>query len=345
MNLLKPNNQTSSGQFKSMLIYGETQSGKTSLLGTLARAHHARTGKITRLIMTDEGGTSAIDPEIQDGIIQVVSLVADDKPQSNLMWLAKGHFLNATGVIDQSKPNLDNVGIVALDSLSSAAALVMNWFVQSGLKVGQDVVALRTEQNLNFGNPAMAHYGAVHQFILQLTTALNGLPVEKVIYTALESKGVDSTDGQIILGPAIVGKALTGVIPSRMNRILHLEIVPNADKSDRSYRIYFQPHVDKTLGRVWPANLRMPLKLRDGRQFKEAIQSVPAYAKGFLDFKTGDELLELFDFCEGLVKVVETPTAEPVVISDPKTPIVGTVAVGSVSKATDAERVRQLLKK
>lgn len=337
MNLLKTTNNDSAGQFRTMLIYGETQSGKTSLIGSFARDLHQRTGKITRLIMTDEGGTAAIAPEISEGIIEVVSMVADSLPQSNLMWLAKGAWPSESWPDNKGTLNkpIDiqaltaKVGMIVLDSLSSAAGLVMNFFVNSGMKVAQEVVGLREEQGLKFGAPAMAHFGAVQQFMLQLTTALSGLNVEKIIYTALESKGSDTVDGQIILGPLIAGKALTGVIPSRMNRILHLEIVPSANKEDRSYRIYFEPHVDKTLGRVWPANLRMPLKL------KGAIKAEARYAKGYLDFQTGDEVLELFSFCEGLMK--------PVVVEAPNT---AQVALNVLStKATDAEKIKQLLKK
>lgn len=294
MQVIKPNpgNRT---EFKSLLIYGETQSGKTSLLGTIARAYYQRTGKRTRLIMTDEGGFSAIAPEIDEGIIEVVSLVADNQPQSNLMWLAKGHFVGVDGNIDRNKPQLDNIGMVVLDSITSAAELVKNYFVQSGTKVAQDVVGLREEQGLKFGAPSMSHYGAVQQFILQLVTQFNSLPVDKVIYTALESKGTDSTDGAIILGPSVAGKALTGVLPSRINRILHLEIVPSPNKTDRTYRVYYRPHIDSTLGRSWPANLRLPLAA------SHKLQTHPEYGKGFIEFKTGGELLELFAFCDELV--------------------------------------------
>lgn len=305
--LTKSTNPTTTlGSAKTMLIYGETQSGKTSLLGTMARALHQRTGKITRLILCDEGGPSAIQPEIDEGIIEVVDLVADEQPQSNLMWLAKGAWPGVNGSIDQKSKLPSNVGMVALDSLTSAASLVINHFVQSGLKIAQDIVALREEQGLKFGNAAPAHYGAVQQFILQLITQMGALPCERVVFTALESKAEDQVDKSVILGPLIAGKALTGVIPSRMNRLLHLEIAPSADRKSRTYRIYFQPHVDPTLGRVWPANLRLPLKSQP------IIKAHPIYGKGYLDFQTGDELLELLTWCEELVKpkVEEKPSTK-----------------------------------
>lgn len=302
---------TTNADFKSVLIYGETQSGKTSLLGALARAYHSRTGKKTRLILCDEGGPSAIQPEINDGIIEVVDMMGDSQPQSNLMWLAKGHFIGDSGSIDQKKQNLEGIGIVALDSISSAADLVINQLVQSGTKISQDVVALREEQGLKFGNPSQSHYGAVQRYMLQLISALNGLPVDHVFYTALESKGQDSTDGSITLGPLVSGKALTSQVPSRMNRILHLEIVPTSDKKDRVYRIYFRPHIDSVLFRPWPANLRLPLKLQ------EKLKQHPEYGKGYIDFSTGDELLALFEYCDGLMGekkegAVKESTSEPI---------------------------------
>lgn len=302
MRVIKPNKNPDNANLspgdgsKTLLIYGETQSGKTSLLGEIARAHFEKTGKRTRLIMTDEGGTSAIDPYIQDGIIEVVSLVGDSLPQSNLMWLAKGKWPGADGKIDPKVEFPEDIGIIALDSLSSAAELVLGFFVQSGLKVAQDVVALREEQGLKFGNAAPAHYGNVQKFILQMMTQLASLPVDRVIYTALESKAEDTIDKSVILGPMIAGKALTGVIPSRINRTLHLEITPSADRKSRSYRIYFKPHVDTTLGKMWPANLRLPLALT------AQMSQHPVYGKGYIDFSTGEELLELFAYCQNLLR-------------------------------------------
>jgi GTPase SAR1 family protein len=51
---------------KTHLIYGESQVGKTTLIGKLARDLHSLTGQSTRLIMSDQGGFSAIKPEIDE---------------------------------------------------------------------------------------------------------------------------------------------------------------------------------------------------------------------------------------------------------------------------------------
>ena len=277
---------------KTHLIYGESQVGKTTLIGKLARDLHKRTGQSTRLIMSDQGGFSAIKPGIDEGIIQVVDMVGDTLPQSNLMWLAKGYMPGAEGVINTAAQDLDGIGMVVLDSLSSAAASVLDYFAATGMKVSQEVVGLRQEQGLNFGNPAQSHYGAVQNFMLQLITQFAALPVKRVVFTALESKGSDTVDGQLVLGPLVAGKALTGVIPSRINRIFHLELAAGADKSKRAYRIYFRPHLDPMLGKYWPANLRLPLEMI------AAMDGSPKYGKGYLDFTTGEELLELLDYCD-----------------------------------------------
>jgi len=338
MRLLKPNSTTQDGA-KSILIYGETQTGKTSLIGKIAREHHARTGKITRLILCDEGGPSAIQPEIDEGIVQVVDMLGDDQPQSNLMWLAKGHFLGSDGRIDQKRQQLENVGIIALDSLSSAAAMIISYFIQSGTKISQEIVGMREEQGLKFGNASQSHYGATHNYILQLITTMASLPVDRVIHTALESKAQDQVDNSIILGPLIVGKALTGVIPNRMNRILHLEIAPTADGKDRMYRIYFQPHIDSVLRKTWPANLRLPLDVQP------KVKAHPVYGKGYLDFSTGKELLDLFDFAAGLVtkkdvagdgvpttKPAAAPTAQPPAAAPAPTTATATSLLGKYAK-------------
>jgi hypothetical protein len=303
MKLINSTTTTSSSSLaKSMLIYGETQSGKTSLLGAIARAHHKRTGKITRLILLDEGGTSAIEPEVHDGIIQVLDMVGDEQVQSNLLWLAKGCWPGECwpkgGKLPKDTTNeegiplgLDKVGIIAIDSITAVAKSLM----QNFLDTGENVASKREEQGITISRASQGNYGDVHKGVLQLISRFYSLPVDKVIYTALESKGEDTVDKSIVLGPMTEGKAITGVVPSRMNRLLHLEIVASPDKG-RVYRIYFQPHIDKALGKVWPANLRLPLSKQ--AEFK----AHPIYGKGYLDFETGEELLKLLDYCEELVK-------------------------------------------
>ncbi len=298
---------------KTLLIYGATQSGKTSLLGTLARAIYQRTGKTTRLILCDEGGPSAVQPEVEEGIIQVVDMVGDPMPQSNLMWLARGcwpgvYWPSKDGVLPKVEggvPGLDNVGLVALDSISSAALLVLNFLINSGIKISQDVVGLREEQGLKFGNAAPSHYGAVHGFMLQLMTAMSSLPVDKVVYTALEAKAEDNIDKTTVLGPLLVGKAMTGVIPSRMNRILHLEQAASADRKSISFRIYYKQHLDPVLQKFWPANLRLPLGSM------QEFNNHPEYGKGFIEFQTGEELLGLLDYCQELVSKQKSGGVEP----------------------------------
>jgi hypothetical protein len=67
------------------------------------------------------------------------------------------------------------------------------------------------------------------------------------------------------------------------------------------------------LGKYWPANLRLPLDV------VAAMDRSPKYGKGYLEFTTGDELLELLDYCDAasLISSKSEPSV-PVVDEKPK---------------------------
>lgn len=297
------NSITSEGLSKSTLIYGESKSGKTTQIARIAKAHFKETGKLTRYIQTEGGAGEEINLGVQGGWIQHVSLLGEKLPLSSLTYLARGfwpdeeHWPVKGGKVDSKiLPWLDNVGSIVLDSITGAAELLMDSLVSSGRKISSDVVGLYEEEGIKVGAPSMSHYGNVQSQAVGLLRDLLGLPIEGVYITALETKGEDALTGQIVLGPAVVGKKLTGTLPAKVRRLIYMEIGSSkiGTAETQEYRAYFRPHLDSVLKKTWPADCRLSLEQN------ALIQTNPLYAGGYVVIKTGEELIEFFDYLDTL---------------------------------------------
>ena len=60
----------------------------------------------------------------------------------------------------------------------------------------------------------------------------NGLPFEKMVWTALENVGVDPETGDTCYGPKVIGKALTGKAPAWFGDCIHLVDVKSEEVID-----------------------------------------------------------------------------------------------------------------
>jgi hypothetical protein len=115
-----------------ILLYARTGAGKTAQLGVLAEDVYKRTGKKTRIYYTDRGGYDVIQPHIDLGIVELVTLGNSD------IWLfvnkaAKGHTRDANGKWVLDKKANESVGCYAFESAHSMAkALQQDMEAQAG---------------------------------------------------------------------------------------------------------------------------------------------------------------------------------------------------------------------
>lgn len=218
------------------LIYGESGTFKTTQIGCLARYVYRKTGKPIRLISADLGGWGPIQQEIDAGLIIPWRVSTIDNMLPVIRKLSKGYWptvkeKDKKQYLDLASPTAktwEEIGGYAVESLTSIGDAEMANLVATGRKVSEEVVGVweekvmvdGTEQKESFGAPAKSHYGFVQNAIYSLINAFSSLPVEYVLFTALEAKA-EEEDRATIYGPAIAGKKATPKAPSWVGDCIH----------------------------------------------------------------------------------------------------------------------------
>lgn len=252
----------------SILIYGPTGSGKTAQLGILAEDVYVRTGRITRLATADFGGTGTLDPYIDEGLVEVVPLAT-----ANIwIWLHKvitGHIRDEAGkwVLDPARNA--RVGVWAFESAHGIAQLLKLDIEQrsaSGAAIGGDTNSsfdIKADgESLRIGSTKGYQKFAIPQSeVLQAIYASFHLPGEYVVWTAGLSREEDETLASQVIGPDVLGRALTPVLPKDFHYTFRLAVVPAAAGKPAEHLLYLGQHqeLQGTRPVVALGNTRRPL--------------------------------------------------------------------------------------
>ena len=207
-------------------LYGLSGSGKTSQSGEYAKRVKRLTGKRTKYFNPDFGGHDSIDPLVRRGIVEPHYLNPGDNP---FEWL------NAAVSDDPG----DDIGLVVYDSgLSITEAMLGNVAAldAQGLKIGAKAAApARITSNIILGANNETHYGLIHTFFLDSLHKSTWLARKygvDIIWTFGEHRGEDTNTNSII-GPKIIGKALTGILPKEVQYMLRLVERPVEGEASR----------------------------------------------------------------------------------------------------------------
>lgn len=277
-------------------IYGESRTGKTREIGSIARYVFQKTGKLTRLIFLDGGGFEVIQPEIDAGLIIPLRLTGHGDVGNWLHALSQGYWpkdntLQGGLVKFSDHPQAVEIGCYAIEGISAICQEYLQWLVQKGIKVNSDVVGKQKikpgESNqdaaldINLGAASEGHYGIVGQELFRLIRNFQKLAefgIQDLIWTSLEAGGEEKIAGmrRSVIGVGAIGKAITPMLPAKFGDLFHFERDVDA-KGRIEYRCYFQSHEDKELGgRTWPASMRL------SPQASDALSKDPAFSKGYL---------------------------------------------------------------
>ncbi len=231
----------------SMLLYGDTGSGKTAQIGELAKWEWNRSGRITRLLSADSGWDPIEDlvctPDKPFGTmtpsgpvcIEAWNIQHIRHPFATLVKMSEGATaprasadgmkiqLNAAKIKDGRLLSDDGkawVGMVAIEGLSTISAVLMQDHIREQRKIAEDIVGdfqdsidsvqdgKAQTQVFKFGKSGRAHYGHVQDFVLlDLVPRFATLPVARVVWTAHEAKGTDDITG---VKDSVLGPATIG---------------------------------------------------------------------------------------------------------------------------------------
>lgn len=251
-----------------ILVYGPSGSGKTPQIGLLAEDVFVKTGKKTRVYTADFGGTDTIDPYIDLGIIEPIELGTSD------VWIflnkaVRGHVRDDKGkwVLDEKRNA--SIGAYAFESAHGIASLLkldMERKAATGVAVGGDT-------NTSFditGDGEKLKVGTTkgyQKYQIPQGQVLEGmyesfkLPAEYVLWTAGINK--DEDDVQVaakVVGPDVIGRALTGVLQKDFNYTFRIGVTAAKDGKPSEHTLYLGSHVDPGLGNATASgNIRRPL--------------------------------------------------------------------------------------
>lgn len=249
---------------KTILLYGRTNAGKTAQVGELAEHVFKTEGKRTRLYTADRGGTDTVKPYIDLGLIDVISMGSTD-PFIFLNKAVRGFVRDSNGKWVAGKN--DEIGLFAFEGLRSfAESLMLNMAQKAAQNVniggGSNIsfsVAGDGEQ-LKVSGSNMAHFGVAQSRITEEVWASHALPSTYVLWTSSVSKDDDTNSAGKVLGPDVIGKALTAEVPRWFNYTFRIDVLPAQGATGERHILYLGTHVDVGAGgAAGLGNIRLPL--------------------------------------------------------------------------------------
>lgn len=332
---------------KADLLYGASGSRKTSNIGKAAEWMYNRTGKITRLITADGGGYDVLEAYVDAGVIKPLVILGWPHLLSNFDLLCQGYWPKngvdtSKGFLKPSEQDWSNIGITAIEGLTSGGDQLMRYMTQNKLKVSQDPSYVYTDGDpvstpggtgvQSYAGSSPAYYGEIQNRLHDVVHKSHMIPCTKVIWTALEGRGEEEGTRIPIFGPAIVGKKSTGKATQWFGNSLHFEVMAKEDKKNELtgqidvvavHIMYTRTHVDPL------TKMPFPCKHRAVLQYADEVQ--PFYIPPDLG-KFYQLLQDLRDRAAAELKkaMVAVPAAMPIEVEVPTVPTVSTVPTAAV---------------
>lgn len=157
-------------------------------------------------------------------------------------------------------------------------------------------------ETLKVSGTNMAMFGVAQSRMTEEIWASQRLSADYIVWTSSVSKDEDTTASGKILGPDVIGKALTAEVPRWFHYTFRLDVLPAQMGKPERHLLYLGNHVDVGAGNaaglgntrlpldankletniIEPADLVKALELLDGgyNQAKEAIQKRLGTIKG-----------------------------------------------------------------
>lgn len=247
---------------RTILLYGRTRAGKSTQIGELAEHVYKTTGRRTRLYTADRGGVDPVRPYIDLGIIDVVAQDNTD-PWIFLNKAVRG-FVRKDG---KWVAGDGNVGLFAFESMTAFADALMadmakkaaeNVNIGGGANIS--FAASGDGETLKISGSNMAHFGVCQSRIKEEVWTSQRLEADYVLWTASASKDEDPEASGKVIGPAVVGKAMTAEVPRWFNLTFRIDAIPAQSGKPERHVLYLGNSLDLTAGNaVSLGNTRTPL--------------------------------------------------------------------------------------
>lgn len=275
-------------RFVADCVFGSTGTGKTHFVAEAAKRVWDKYGKRTRYVGGDTGGFDTLGDLVEDGIVIPFVVANDPHPIETLDKVAQGWWPDANGVLVRAE--IGDVGLYAFEGLTSFGDIMMRHLSRTKTRLSQDPAYTYLDGKTEFSGTNMSYYGEIQNRIYDLVVKSSVLPVERVIWTALEGRGEEEGTKAPTYGPSIVGKKSTGKAGQWFGNMVHLEMLVSevVDPSTKQVHLnqrrvmYLQPHADPLTKIPFPAKVRAPF---------DRAKEVPFY----LDPPSSAKLYDLLD--------------------------------------------------
>lgn len=275
---------------RTCLVYGKTNTFKSSQAAQFARWLYNRYKKPVGLLSSDSGWVP-MRPEIEEGIIVPWSLSAVEHPIAVVKKVSNGFWTSSldprTGIGDQeklveiSKLKTPLCGLI-IEGLTSNATLFMEDSELKGRAIGQplqgtewnDALKKTVYKYVELGEKIVMRsqgtYGHAQIITQTYVNCFKALALPWIMFTAHETKGEDDND-KPILGPAVCGKAgvdkITGWFEVSLRAVSEtyqtdIEEDGRMTKVNRNGAVlWYTNHPDQTYrNMLWPAKISVPPK-------------------------------------------------------------------------------------
>lgn len=300
-----------------ILVYGGTGSFKTAQIKFLAKYAYKSWGKLTRLASCDGGGWKPLESSVKARLIEAWGVSTLENPRTVLRKLSQGFWPKPSKqpdgslklVLAEDKRYLaDRIGVFALEGLTSVANVIMRDALNKQMVVAGDqkgergaisfeekvqtLDAMGKELTLTekYSFATQGNYNDAQRATYDFCTNLRSLPIPLVYLSALEARGEEEDTRKTIIGPAVIGKAVTAQVGSWVGDQIHAEdyFVNEPDPTDKApagvdpklykprmkqvtkARYWFIRHPDPVTGMLFPAKPRL-----DPDQIPELLKVYP----------------------------------------------------------------------
>ncbi len=251
-----------------ILIYGDSDTFKSTNAGEFADYQYLRTGLPTYLITADSGH-GPYKSQIRRGIVKVWNVGTAEYPIAAINWASKGWWPKVidpkTGFAkcitkDDMRPLMkDEIGGMIVEGLTRNAEIAESSMARSGSAGVHISAAVHkfTQMGADFEVQDMrTASGFLQRWTREYIQNFRNLNVDRVLMTAHEAKGEDMVSKKLIPGPSISGKASTHRVCGWFEFALHFEAYKAKGKTTLARRGWFQKHPDKEVPNVyWDAKL------------------------------------------------------------------------------------------
>jgi hypothetical protein len=231
------NTPSVSTEGRSIALCGDTGSGKTTLIGDFAKHRYKTLGRRLRYFRGDLGGSESIQPLIRVGIIEEIPFI----PEIDNPWIWAD---NAANGRDRDGRELPPDTDVAYDSGTNICESILNAITKENFQIGQQktqkFVVAKGEQSLSVGINNEAHYGLVQGFgrdVIWKSTWLTRRGADVIWTFGLDRK--EKADSTPVLGPMLVGHALTALLPKWFKYTFRVAEIPVSGAPSR-HLLYLQ---------------------------------------------------------------------------------------------------------